>query len=100
GSRQLLPVVGQQLLGLGLGLLGLLQVALYLGPTGVQHRVDAWEDPLPHELQQDEERDGPEDQLGGVRVEQLLAALGDGDHWVQRAPASAMKASRQTISAT
>ena len=53
-------------------LLGLLHLALDLLPALLEQRVHAREHPLPHEEEDDRERDGADDQLGGVRIEVLL----------------------------
>jgi hypothetical protein len=73
GARvaELLLVLGQHLVRVALGLLGLLQAALDLRPALVEELPEARQHPLRHEEEQDTERDRPDDQLVQVRIQVL-----------------------------
>ena len=69
GFRQLLAIVGEELVGFCARGLGLLEVALDLLPTLVEQPAHAREDPLPHEEEEDPERERPDEELLPVGIE-------------------------------
>jgi hypothetical protein len=86
GIRQLRLVLGEHALRLGLGRLGLHQVAADALGTGFHRLADGWKGELPQQEQQDEERKTTPDDLvhlGEDGVGGLLAVLGRLLHLVE-----------------
>src|SRR5215211_1902435 len=76
GLAQPPPVLLQQLLGLLAVLLGLLELALDVGPTVLEGLVDRRPDRPVHDEHQDQEGDRAPDQLVGRRQDRALLVLG------------------------
>src|SRR5215218_4785033 len=75
GGGEPLAVLLQQLLGLVALLLGLLELALDVGPPVLVHLGDLWEHRPVHEEQQDQEGDRAPDQLVGGRQDGVAFLL-------------------------